>query len=182
MCETRVKNVSLLSLLVVVCFLSSAAPAEGSDCVTLNTTNSTFTPTVNNGTLNIGLEVTLKGKWNGISEDYCRTALLWMDKVRQNGGLKASNGKVFGVHYDVLDVSVETSPGNGVLSVGGSKTPTYEGVKTLVNDFNSSVVFAAYSSTLSPYAAKVGESQVEGIKHVWWTDAVRIFPAKGSSS
>ena len=146
------------ALLVLVSVLSSAAPVESvSDCITLNTTNSTFTPAVNNGTLNIGLEVTLKGKWAGISNDYCRTALLWMDLLRQKGGIKATNGKVFGVHYDVIDVSVETSPGNGVLSVGGSKTPTYEGVKTLVNDHGSKVVFSAYSSTLSPYAAKAGD-------------------------
>ena len=35
-----------------------------------------------NATLRIGMAVTLKGAWEPISQDWCRSALLWLNLVR----------------------------------------------------------------------------------------------------
>ena len=106
-----------------------------------------------NATLRIGMAVTLKGAWEPISQDWCRLALLWLNLVREKGGIEARNGKVFAVHIDVLDVSVSSELGVDQLNLRETESASYNGVKHLVQDMGSHVVTSPYTSTLTPYAA-----------------------------
>ena len=109
--------------------------------------------------IKVGIELTRKGKWNSHSLGNCRSGLLWIDLVKAKGGIKTPDGGILGIKFSIVDVS-ETVNNDGVtLSVGGSKTPSYEKGLTLIDDNALDVFIAPYSSSLTPYAAKAADEK-----------------------
>ena len=150
-------------LVALVCALALAVGGAralgdpvGGECATIQGADGEYAPSGMTKQLKVGLMVTWKGKWNNFSVGNCRAAMTWLRLVKANGGIATKGGGLLGVKLYVVDVSAETAVGNGVLSVGGTKTPTYQMGKQFITDNGLDVSLTPYSSSLSPYAGKAG--------------------------
>ena len=128
----------------------------GGECAAIQGAAGEYAPDGMTKQVRVGLMVTWKGKWNNFSVGNCRAAMTWLRLVKAQGGITTKGGGLLGVKLYVVDVSAETAVGNGVLSVGGTKTPTYTMGKQFITDNGLDVSLTPYSSSLSPYAGKAG--------------------------
>ena len=150
-------------LVALVCALALAVGGAralgdpvGGECEAIQGAAGEYAPAGMTKQVKVGLMVTWKGKWNNFSVGNCRAAMTWLRLVKEQGGITTKGGGLLGIKLYVVDVSAETAPGNGVLSVGGTKTPTYEMGKQFITDNGLDVSLTPYSSSLSPYAGRAG--------------------------